>query len=432
MFRRLRHHKFVVEYGHFFLMSITIGIISAMFAVSCEFALRYFQLMFHALGWKIIFVIPPGFLIIAYLIRNYFPEAEGSGIPQVLGLNHTNDPSKLSRFFMPRAIFSKFVFVVLGTFFGATIGREGPTVQIGATIMSLGKHNLSKVKQKFLYVVGAASGLASAFNTPLGGIVFALEELSKGAPLRKNLIKISGIAISGMVSVGLMGNYSYYGHVSYTLLNYDWRIFIVAVLIGISSALLCYLFCKAVYCFTVDKTNRVNIFRKSHPYWTAIICGLLIAIVGVISAGLSFGNGYTESRAALSGAEKLPAFYFLYKILGSLFSTASGVPGGYFATSMAIGNGIGSLFHHIFAVAPIQQYYLLGMVAFLAALTKAPVTAIVMVMEITTSQTFALPIIVASFVATWIASYLGKSIYEYQIDGYLGVDDQPSSELKKL
>ena len=115
-------------------------------------------------------------------------------------------------------------------------------------------------------------------------------------------------------------------------------------------------------------------------------------------------------------------FYFIYKMLGSLFSTASGVPGGYFATSLAIGNGIGSFFHHIFAIADIQQYYLLGMVAFLAALTQAPVTAIVMVMEITDTQSFVLPIIVASFIATWISSYCGKSIYEHQIETYLGRD----------
>ena len=207
------------------------------------FGFRYFLAMFHYLGWKIIFVIPPAFLIIAYLIRNHFPEAEGSGLPQVLGLNHTTNPTKLSKYFMPRAILSKYIFVVLGTLVGATIGREGPTVQIGATIMTLGKRNLSYVRQKFLYVVGAASGLASAFNTPLGGIVFALEELSKGAPLRKNLIKVSGIAISGMVAVALVGNYSYYGRVDFTLLNYNWRIFIVAALIGLSSGVLCYIFC---------------------------------------------------------------------------------------------------------------------------------------------------------------------------------------------
>ena len=422
MFKRVMRQTFVIDYGHFFLMSVAIGVFSVIFALSCEVAFRYFLAMFHYLQWKVIFVIPPAFLVIAYLIRNYFPEAEGSGLPQVLGLNHTANPHKLSKYFMPRAIVTKYVFVVLGTLFGATIGREGPTVQIGATIMTLGKRNISYIRQKFLYVVGAASGLASAFNTPLGGIVFALEELSKGAPLRKNLIKVSGIAISGMVAVALVGNYSYYGRVNFVLLNYNWRIFPVAVLIGLSSGVLCYIFCRGVYFFTVDKSNIVNQLRRAHPYWNALICGVLIALVGVISAGLSFGNGYTESRAALNNSEHLPMFYFLYKMLGSLFSTASGVPGGYFATSLAIGNGIGGFFHHIFAVAEIQQYYLLGMVAFLAALTQAPVTAIVMVMEITDSQSFVLPIIVASFVATWVANYFGKSIYEYQIDSYLGKD----------
>ena len=272
MFKKIAQQKFVVDYGHFLLMSVAIGIFSVIFAISCEIAFHYFLSMFHYLGWKIIFVIPPAFLVIAYCIRNYFPEAEGSGLPQVLALNHTTNPNKLSKYFMPRAILSKYIFVVLGTLFGATIGREGPSIQIGATIMMLGKQHISYARQKFLYIVGAASGLASAFNTPLGGIVFALEELSKGAPLRKNLIIVSGIAISGMVSVGLVGNYSYYGRVSFSLLNYDWKIFPVAVLIGFSAGVLCYIFCRAVYYLTVDKTNKINIWRRTHPYLNALIC----------------------------------------------------------------------------------------------------------------------------------------------------------------
>lgn len=403
----------------FIFLAAMIGFFAVFFAKSCEIAFKYFLYMFHHVGSWIFLIIPCGSFIICYLIRNYFPEAEGSGIPQALALGHTDDLQKLNRFFVPKVIFSKYIFVVLGTAIGATIGREGSTLQIGAAIMILGKKTISHSKKKLLLVVGAAAGLASAFNTPIGGIVFVLEELAKGLPVKFNIIKITGVAVAGVVAVLLAGNYSYYGRVSRDLLNYNWRIFIVAIAIAIFAALGNYVFSLLVYHLTVSSQSKINLFRKKHIYINSLVCGLLLAAVGVISLGLSFGNGYVESRAALGGSEHLPTFYFIYKMLGSLFSTASGIPGGYFATSLAIGNGMGEFIYHVFAVSNIQQYGLLGMVAFLAALTRAPVTAIVMVLQITSSQVFTLPLIVAALIATWISNLLGKSIYEYQIANYL-------------
>lgn len=407
------------EAGIFILLAAVIGIFAVFFAKSCEIAFTYFLYMYHYVSYGIFVIIPLGSFIICYLIKNYFPEAEGSGIPQALALGHTDDMNKLNRFFIPRAILSKYIFVVLGTALGATIGREGSTIQIGATIMTFSKKSLSNRRKKFLLVVGAGAGLASAFNTPIGGIVFVLEELSKGIPQKFNIQKITGIAVAGVVATLLAGNYSYYGRVSRDLLNYDWKIFLVALIVGIFASICNYIFSYLIYYITISPQSKINILRKKYIYINSIICGLLIAFVGIISSGLSFGNGYIESRAALNGSNHLPQLYFIYKMLGSLFSTASGIPGGYFATSLAIGNGIGEFIYHIFAVSNIQQYGLLGMVAFLAALTRAPVTSIVMILQITSSQIFTMPLIIAAIVATWVANLLGKSIYEHQIANYI-------------
>jgi len=407
------------EICRFLFMAALIGLFAAIFAECCNIAFDYFLYMFHHVGYWILIIIPIGALIISYLIKNYFPEAGGSGVPQALALSHTDDLTKLNCFFVPKVIFTKFVFIVLGTSIGATIGREGPTVQIGATIMLLGKQKLTNAKKKLLLVIGAAAGLGAAFNTPLGGIVFILEELAKGLPLRLNLIKVTGVATAGVVAVCLEGNYSYYGRVSRNLLDYDWHIFLVAIVIGIFAAINCFIFTQMVYYTTVSPKSLINSWRKKHPYISSLTCGFLIAGVGIMSAGLSFGNGYVESRTSLAGHQVLPDLYYIYKMLSSLFSTASGVPGGYFATSLAIGNGMGSFIHHIFAVANTQQYCLLGMVAFLAALTQAPITSLVMVLQITSTQIFSLPLIVAALIATWITHLLGKSIYEYQIEELL-------------
>ena len=145
----------------------------------------------------------------------------------------------------------------------------------------------------------------------------------------------------------------------------------------------------------------------------------MVAGIGIVSHGLSFGNGYVESKETLTSGTSLPQLYFIYKMLGSIFSTASGVPGGYFATSLAIGSGIGSFIHDIYSIADIQQYCLLGMVAFLAAVTRSPITAIVMVIQITSSQMFTLPIMIASLTATWVSQLMSRGIYDYQIERYL-------------
>ena len=407
------------EWLHFAILAVAIGVFAVFFAKSCEVAFSVFMYMFLHVHYWILVIIPLGFLIITYLIKNHFPEAEGGGIPQTLALNYTHNLNKLSKFFVPKVILGKFIFVVLGSALGATIGREGPMVQIGATIMILGRKNWSDTRKKFLLTVGAAAGLAAAFNTPLGGIVFVFEELSRGASQKLIMLKVTGIAISGIVTMLLVGNYSYFGRVDRQILDYSWHIFIIALVIGVVAALCCYVFSKVVYYITISKTSKVNRWRNSHIYINSIVFGLLVAGIGIVSHGLSFGNGYVESKETLASGTSLPQLYFIYKMLGSIFSTASGVPGGYFATSLAIGSGIGSFIHDIYSIADIQQYCLLGMVAFLAAVTRSPITAIVMVIQITSSQMFTLPIMIASLTATWVSQLMSRGIYDYQIERYL-------------
>jgi H+/Cl- antiporter ClcA len=418
------HKTSVKEILRFIFMAFFIGLFSVIFATSCEFAFHHFLAMFHYFHFWMILIIPCAFFIISYLITNYFPEAQGSGIPHILAIYKAKNINVLSKYFILRLILTKYIFVVLGTLFGATIGREGPTVQIGSTIMILGNKNPSPKYQKFLLTIGAAAGLAAAFNTPIGGIVFAFEELTKKISHKFILIKVSGIAIAGITTMLFVGNFSYFGRVGRELLNYTWQIFPISFIIGILAAIFCYLFTQCVYYVTLSQTSIINIWRQKHIYSSSIICGVILAVVGILSAGLSFGNGYIETTKALANQMVLPNYYFIYKMISSLVSTASAVPGGYFATSLAIGNGIGTFVHSIYSIANIQQYGIIGMVAFLAALTRAPITSIIMVLQVTSSQIFTLPIILAALVSCWLSQLLGKSIYEHQVNRLLDVPNQ--------
>lgn len=417
----LKHHlhmKYIKFNAIFVVLAILIGLISVFFVEVVQIAFAWFLYLENLLGWWLIIYVPAMMVFIVFLLKRFFPEAEGSGIPQTLALNKM-DNERIDRIFTIKLVFSKILLIFLGTLCGGTLGREGSTVQIGASLMNLISKKLSISQRKTMLIVGAASGLASAFNTPLGGIVFAFEELIKTPKARLNLLKITAIAISGIVTVFILGNYSYFGRVDRSLLFFDNKIFIAALIIGLSAGLISSVFTRAVRLFMLDDESPLVRWRRNNPYKNAIYCGIIVVIVGWLSAGLAFGNGYHESRMALSGQIVLPPSYVFYKSISALFTTSSGIPGGYFATALAIGNGIGGLIYHFIIFGNPQQYYLMGMVAFLAALTRAPATSIIMVIQISASQIFTLPLIVAALIATLVANLCGKGIYEYQIEKYI-------------
>jgi H+/Cl- antiporter ClcA len=398
----------------FVALCILIGLISVIFVKIVEYAYNAFLYLEPRLGFWLIIYVPVMMVLIVYLLRNFFPEAEGSGLPQVLAIRDLSE-KKINGIFNLKSIFSKILLISLGTLSGGTLGREGATVQIGASLMNQLSSSASIQRRRTMLIVGAASGLASAFNTPLGGIVFAFEELIRVKSERINMLKMSGIAISGIISISILTNYSYFGRVERELLLYNNRIFIAAVIIGIIAGIFSLVFSRLVR-FLMLENNPLSNWRKNNPYKNAIYSGIIVALVGLASHGLSFGNGYHESRLALDNELILPSSYVFYKSLSAIFTTNSGIPGGYFATSLAIGNGIGGLVHHLLNWDNPQQFYLLGMVAFLASLTRAPATAIVMVIQISASQIFSLPLIVAALIATGCANLGGKGIYEYQVE----------------
>ncbi|MCX5774055.1 MAG: chloride channel protein [Fusobacteria bacterium] len=399
------------------LLAIVIGAISVFFIETVHYSFSLFQLIEHTIGWWLVVYTPLLMTGIVFLLKRYFPEAEGSGIPQSLAISRMKFEN-LEEHFRIRAIFSKILLISLGTLSGGTLGREGATVQIGASIMDIVGKNFSELRRRFFLVIGAAAGLACAFNTPLGGIVFVFEELIKSSKIKFKFLAITCVAVSCVVATGILGNYSYFGRVSREHLEYNQSIYLVAIIIGIIAGVFSVLFTISVKKLMLDDSKLVR-WRKKNPYKNALICGVLVAIIGILSHGLSFGNGYYESRLALSGQMNLPFYYVFAKMGSAILTTNAGIPGGYFATALSIGNGVGGLVHTFFAISNPQQYYLLGMVAFLAALTRAPATAIVMVLEITSSQVFVLPIIVAAIVSNVVAKLWGKGLYEYQIQKYI-------------
>jgi H+/Cl- antiporter ClcA len=216
----------------FWIGAISVALAAILFAVASEWADNSFHKLLGVSPYLPLLITPLGFALIVYLTRKYFPGSQGSGIPQTIAALDPKENSEIrERVLSLRVAFGKILLTVGGFFFGASVGREGPTVQIGASIMhSLGRftrfpqHDMDKG----LILAGAAAGVAAAFNTPLAGIVFAIEELSRSFEEHNSSTILMTVIIAGITSLALLGNYSYFGHTAETLaFGSAWNVVII-------------------------------------------------------------------------------------------------------------------------------------------------------------------------------------------------------------
>jgi H+/Cl- antiporter ClcA len=295
-----------------------------------------------------------------------------------------------------RIAIGKILLTTLGLFAGASIGREGPTVHVGASFTAAAGR-LAGIKrpglERALVLAGGAAGLAAAFNTPIAGIMFAIEELARGFEEHASGTIIITILIAGLTAVAIEGNYTYFGVTQAALAPRQWLLVPVC---GIAGGLAGGLFSRLV----LDLSLRLRETLARYPYRLALIAGLLIAILGTISHGSSFGTGYPQARALVMGSARLPWYFPLTKWLASLASYLSGIPGGLFAPALATGAGFGADIGRLFPTAAPQAAVILGMVSYLSGAVQTPITAFVIVMEMTDNNTMLFPLMAAAFIAT--------------------------------
>lgn len=165
----------------FWTSAVAIGLISVLFAMMADKAQMLFQTVTGSGdGWRRylpLAITPVGFVLCAWVAHSFFPGALSSGIPQAIAARHLRDDIERSRILSLRLVFGKILLTVVGLFCGASIGREGPTVQVGASVMWQVARWSGTAHARGLILAGSAAGIAAAFNTPLAGIVFAIEEM---------------------------------------------------------------------------------------------------------------------------------------------------------------------------------------------------------------------------------------------------------------
>jgi H+/Cl- antiporter ClcA len=390
--------------GLFWAGAILVAAIAIVFAAGADDAGRLFRWMTAGRPWLPFILAPAGLAISLLLTQRVFPGAQGSGIPQTIAALHLHDATRVDRILSLRVAAGKVVLTLLALGCGASIGREGPTVQIGAAVMhALGRAaRMPSVElQRALVLAGGAAGVGAAFNTPLAGIVFAIEELSHSFEARTSGTVFTAVILAGATTLGLLGNYTYFGHTSADLpFGVAWVAVPLCSLVGgglggVFSAVLIH----AARGFR----GRAGLLVRRRPIAYAAACGLALAAFGALSGGQTYGTGYAQARALVAGQSNLPAQFFALKFLATVVSYVSGIPGGIFAPSLAVGAGLGRTIAHWLPAAPAGSVVLLGMVAYFSGVVQAPITAAVIVMEMTDNQDMMIPLMTTSLLATGVS-----------------------------
>ena len=362
-------------------------------------------------------ITPLGFALSVFLTIRFFPNSQGSGIPQAIAARELEDHEARSRLVSFRIGVGKVLLTVLGLLCGASVGREGPTVQVGASIMfAIGR--FSPRRQPGLILAGAAAGVAAAFNTPLAGIVFGIEEMSRAFEVRTSGLIIGTVIAAGLTSLALVGNYSYFGSSATMLGNgTDW---LAVPVCGVAGGLAGGLFSRLVIRLARGLPGRPGSLIKSYPVLFALACGLAVAVCGFLSGDTIYGTGYAQVKHALEGGTPLPESFGILKLLSTVLSTVSGIPGGIFSPSLAVGAGLGSNVAHFFPTAPLATILLLGMVSYFAGVVQAPITAFVIVTEMTDNHAMVVPLMAAALIAYGTSRLIcQEGIYHALARGFL-------------
>lgn len=376
------------------------GLCVGLAAIGLATASDYAQALFHELlarfRYAAFIVTPLGFGIAVLLTNRFFPNTQGSGIPQAIAAREIQQPDARESLVGLRTGLGKILMTLLGLLVGASIGREGPTVQVGASIMfAIGR--LSPKRQPGLILAGAAAGVAAAFNTPIAGIVFAIEEMGRSFETRTSGLVFGTIILAGFTSFALLGDYTYFGTTTAALGSAaNWfAVPVCGVVCGLTGGL----FSRALIAVPTHLPQIAKTWVQRHAISFAMMCGFGVALCGYLSGGAAFGTGYVQARDALHGAASISVFYAPLKFAATALSSVCGLPGGIFSPSLSVGAGLGADIAQFFPKGATGAVVLLGMVSYFTGVVQAPITAFVIVEEMTGNHDMLIPLMAAAWIA---------------------------------
>jgi len=367
-------------------------------------------------------IVAVGLIVICRLRDRVFPGTDGTGIPQAIAALQLGDTPERGRLLSLRIGLGKLVLLTLGLFAGATLGREGPTVHVAACCLYLARR-LARfprpLVERGLILAGGAAGIAAAFNAPIAGIVFTFEEIGRSFEKRNTGVVLRTVAVACLVCVAVLSDYLFYGEVQVRLQVREW---LIVPAIGLGGGLLGGLFARAV----ASTTPRVRRLARRAPYVVAGSLGLTLAVLGLLSAGASYGSGDEQVRAILISGQTLPSTYPLVKAAGSFVTLISSIPAGLFTPTLSVGAGLGQLAAALVPSMNRQAIVLLAMAAYFSGVVQSPITAAVILFEMTGAGFMLLPLLVATVLAYQVSRLVCPvSLYESLAMSFLQAHARP-------
>ncbi|MEP6866924.1 MAG: chloride channel protein [Novosphingobium sp.] len=386
------------------LAAVMIGVIAFAFAKLGDLAQHLFLFFDKRWPYAALAATPAVFAGVVYLTNRWCVEARGSGIPQVIAATHNPPVMAAGPLLSLKTAAAKLVMTLVMLLAGGSVGREGPTVQVSAAVM-VAFHRLLRVPMTAgVLIAGGAAGVAAAFNTPLAGVAFAIEELASAYEQRIAALVMAAVMISGLVSLGIAGDYIYFGEMHETLRVGS--VLIVTPLAGITGGIAGGLFSRVLIAFASPQASWLSRI-KAHPVMLAALCGAIVAVTGTLTSGSSWGTGYQATRGLIEG-HGASAWFGPAKFLSTLATAVSGAPGGIFAPSLSVGAGLGHLLSFAFPNDPVGAIVLLGMMGYFVGVVRAPLTAVIIIMETTASRGMILPLFATALIADVVSSLVCK------------------------
>lgn len=333
-------------------------------------------------------ITPACFLMGWWIVNRFAMWAGGSGIPQVMTAmelqEHAATRPLVHRLLGWRVAIVKIASSLLCILGGGVVGREGPTLQVSASIFYLIARRMrrwtSAVAIDSWILAGAAAGMAAAFNTPLGGIVYAIEELASSHFSRVRTTVLSAVLVSGLVSVWLVGSYLYLGYTSVG--NVGLAMVPGAVVVGLLGGVIGASFGESIFAFQRFLIRHFRVQRVRTGFVIAFLCAMILVGVGLLDAR-TLGPGNHLSSEILAGREHAGLATVAGRFVTTLVSYVSGCAGGIFAPSLALGASLGSWLSSWWAGQNAVLLSLLGMIAVLTGVTMCPFTSFVLIVEMT-------------------------------------------------
>jgi H+/Cl- antiporter ClcA len=408
----------------FWIASLVTGLVAVAYTKLFGYSENLLQFLLHWNRWVLFLVAPACFFMAWLVVQLFAPNARGSGIPQVMAAIDLSTPRYdflVDKLLSLRILLVKIVSSLLMVLGGGAIGREGPTIQIAGSIFrginKIIPASWPKLSSQSFILTGASAGLAAAFNTPLGGVVFAMEELAKIHIRFFRTALFSAVLIAGLTAQAFLGPYLYLGYPDVSGLGFS--VFLLVALTSVAAGIGGSLMSKMILAIIKWKSS----FNTFKTICYVVLSGFLIAALAYFVNDAVLGSGKNIMNTTLFTGNKYNSWHtVLMRILAPIICFNSGAAGGIFAPSLAAGASVGAFVSDVFHCAGANANILIlaGMVGFLTGVTRTPFTSAILVLEMTDRHSVIFHLLLAALLSNIAALIVDKhSLYEQLKKTYL-------------